>query len=147
MTLKIATLFIFFVIFIPVNSTSSEMFDFGKDWQSLSKNEKQSYMMGFKNGTTQTISMITDEIATTQSRGNKIPKSLITKIRQIRISNDNAKIIEVISNLYNDPANSYIWYADMVLIANDSINGKDVKQSLLKARKVAVDLHTESLKK
>ena len=51
------------------------------------------------------------------------------------------------TDLYKDPANSYVWHGDMAWIANDSINGKDVTQALLEARKIAVSLQAESLKK
>jgi hypothetical protein len=40
----------------------------------------------------------------------------------------------VISELYNEPANSYIEIGDVVRISRDKIQGKSVDNKLLKAR-------------
>jgi hypothetical protein len=47
-------------------------------------------------------------------------------------------LIDVITNLYKDPANSYVLFGDMVYIARDSLKGIDITDALLKARKHAI---------
>jgi hypothetical protein len=51
---------------------------------------------------------------------------------------DEYKLTDIISNLYKDPANSYILFGDMVYIARDSLKGNNASDALLKARKNAI---------
>ena len=44
-------------------------------------------------------------------------------------------LAEVILSLYEDPANSYIPFSDMVSIAQDKLNGKAVEEDLIQARR------------
>ena len=82
---------------------------------------------------------VMDEIISSDKPGNKIPSTFYDNIRvKTATLYDEAKLIDVISKLYEEPANSYIWFQDMVYIARDSLSGKDVTASILKARKAAV---------
>ena len=57
-------------------------------------------------------------------------------------------LAEVILSLYEDPANSYIPFSDMVSIAQDKLNGKAVEEDLIQARRTVelVERVVEGLK-
>ncbi len=54
---------------------------------------------------------------------------------------DVAVLSNVLSELYNDPANSFIEIGDMARIARDKIQGESVDNKLLKARKKVLDVY------
>ena len=79
------------------------------------------------------------EIIASDKKGGKIAESFYENIRlKTATIFDENKIIDVITNLYKDPANSYVWFQDMVYIARDSLSGKDVTKAILEARKAAI---------
>ena len=65
----------------------------------------------------------------------------IARVRQrVFVGNVESRIPAAMSDLYRDPANSYVALVDMVYIARDRLEGKDVEKSLADARKRAVEL-------
>lgn len=50
---------------------------------------------------------------------------------------DSSAIREVMTNLYADPANTYIAWDRMLYLARDKLMGKDISQALIDARKDA----------
>ena len=74
---------------------------------------------------------VMSEIIASGKHSGKVPKNFYENIRiKTATLYDENKIIDIISNLYKDPANSYIWFQDMVYIARDSLSGKDVAKGL-----------------
>jgi hypothetical protein len=47
----------------------------------------------------------------------------------------NSALLDVMTSLYSDPANTYIGYAYMIYIARDKLAGKDIEALLRNARR------------
>lgn len=115
---------------------SADMIDFGAMWKGWGVEGENAYLWGFSDGRTTTIMTLTDEIISSRV---KVPHKFIPNIeKKTSYVFDENRLREVITNLYKNPTNSYIWIGDMVLIARDSLNGTDVSDALLKARKAAI---------
>ena len=118
---------------------SGDMQDYGRIWKAWGRKGQTAYLWGFIDGGGCAMQAVMDEIISSDKPGNKIPSTFYDNIRDKTATlYDEAKLIDVISKLYEEPANSYIWFQDMVYIARDSLSGKDVTASILKARKAAV---------
>lgn len=121
----------------PVYST--DMQDYGKIWTTWGKDGQTAYIWRFIDGGGYALQTVMSEIIASDEKGGKVPKSFYENVRLKTVTlYDENKIIDVITNLYKDPANSYIWFNDMVYIARDSLSGKDVSKAILEARKAAI---------
>jgi hypothetical protein len=67
------------------------------------------------------------------------------KVRRVRdevfVRAQRPQIPAVMTDLYADPANAYVSLIDIVFIARDKLEGKDIEKSLQEARKSALDSH------
>ena len=139
--MKQLTIMLFFLGFAITSNPvfSADMQDFGKIWTAWGKEGKTAYIWGFNHGKKHALIIVGNEIFLSHNRGDKVPETFYENIRvNIATLYDTNKIIDVITNLYKDPANSYIWFKDMVYIARDSLSGKDVSNAILEARKGAI---------
>lgn len=118
---------------------SADMQDYSKIWTAWGKDGQTAYIWGFIDGGGYALQTVMSEIIASDKKGGKVPKSFYENIRlKTATLYDENKIIDVITNLYKDPANSYIWFNDMLYIARDSLSGKDVSKAILEARKAAI---------
>ena len=118
---------------------SADMQDYNKIWKAWGKRGQTAYIWGFIDGGGYAMRTVLDEIFASDKRGSKAPKAFYENIRvKTATLYDESKIIDVITNLYKEPANSYIWIQDMVYIARDSLSGKDVTTAILEARRSAI---------
>lgn len=118
---------------------SADMQDYGKIRTAWGKDGQTAYIWGFIDGGGHAMQTVMSEIIASDKQGGKVPKTFYENIRvKTATLYDENKIIEIITNLYKDPANSYILFQDMVYIARDSLSGKDVTKAILEARKAAI---------
>lgn len=131
-------LFFIGILIISNPAFSEEMLDYGAIWKGWRGGGQNAYLWGFIHGGTKVMLPLLDEIVSAKERGHKIPNDFYENIR-IKTSTlfDEKKLRDVMTNLYKDPANSYIQLMDMVYIARDSLNGGEISASVLKARKYA----------
>ncbi len=139
--MKILSIVLFFIglALTPFPAFSEDMLDYGAIWKAWGVAGQTAYLWGFVDGSGGAMYNVMDEISSSESRGLKIPKKFYDNIR-IKTATlfDDKKLRNVMTNLYNDPSNSYIWFQDMVYIARDSLNGNDISGALLRARKQAI---------
>ena len=118
---------------------SADMQDYNKIWKAWGKRGQTAYIWGFIDGGGYAMRTVLDVIFASDKRGSKVPKAFYENVRvKTATLYDESKIIDIITNLYKDPANSYIWIQDMVYIARDSLSGKDVTTPILEARRSAI---------
>lgn len=123
----------------PSSAFSEEMLDYGALWKAWGFAGQTAYLWGFVDGSGGAMYNVFDEIQSSKNRGLSIPKDFYENIRMKTATLfDGDKLRDVMTNLYNNPANSYIWFQDMVYIARDSLKGNDISGALLKARKQAI---------
>ena len=139
--MKQLTIMLFFLGFAITSNPvfSADMQDYGKIWTAWGKEGQTTYIWRFIDGGGHAMITVMNEITASDNRGDKVPKTFYENIRvKTATLYDENKIIDVITNLYKDPANSYIWFKYMVYIARDSLSGKDVSKAILEARKAAI---------
>jgi len=136
---KLATMVLLLGIILGWNSAfSADMQDYGKIWKAWGKGRQRAYIWGFIDGGGYAMRTVLDEIFASDKRGSKVPKPFYENIRvKTATLYDESKIIDIITSLYKDPANSHIWFQDVVYIARDSLSGKDVTSAILEARRSA----------
>ena len=148
--MKQLTIMLFFLGFAITSNPlfSADMQDYGKIWTAWGKEGKTAYIWGFNNGKNHALIIVGNEIFNSDNRGDKVPETFYENIRvNIATLYDTNKIIDVITNLYKDPANSYIGFNNMFYIAQDSLSGKDVSKDILEARKAAIAIANYILNK
>jgi hypothetical protein len=119
---------------------ADEMQDCSKIWNSWGKDGQKVYLWGYRDGLGEVMTALMVEIV--NNMAEKIPNNFYENIRvKTATLYDDDKLIEVITSLYKDPANSYILFSDMVLIASDSLSEKDISKRILQARKKAIETH------
>ncbi len=130
---------------------SADMQDYGKIWTAWGKNGQTAYIWGFIDGGTAVMLTAMEEYISSGKQIRSAPKNcgdILDNTGKITATLfDEYKLIDVITNLYKDLANSYILFGDMVYIARDSLKGNDVTDALLKARKHAIATYELNKKK
>jgi hypothetical protein len=130
------------IAMISAPAFSAEMQDYSKIWKAWGRDGQTAYIWGFIDGGGHAMQTVMSEIIASDKQGGKVPQNFYENIRvKTATLYDENKIIEIITNLYKDPANSYILFQDMVYIARDSLSGKDVTKAILDARKAAIATH------
>lgn len=127
---------------IPSLAISEEMLDYGAIWKSWGRAGKHAYLWGFIDGGTAVMVTAMEEYISIGKEGPSAPRDCAVILDKTGHKTatlfDEYKLMDVISNLYKDPANSYILFGDMVFIARDSLKGNNISDALLKARKHAI---------
>jgi hypothetical protein len=110
--------------------------DLSRYWQSLTIDERICFLNGHNDGSLKVFleiyGMISPPLNKTESDNLE---QLFTEMYVNYDAIDVTVLSNVISELYNEPANSYIEIGDVVRISRDKIQGKSVDNKLLKARK------------
>ena len=131
--------------FMEISCLAQEPYNYGKIWNSWSDYTRSIYIMGLKDGLQKhiTFSFLTrlmmeerdifnkclrdTEVVKTEMAGNKILWDFIMF--------DDEAIRNVMTDLYKDPANTYISFYDMSGIAYRKINGDSIEPLLKELRK------------
>ncbi len=135
--MKIRILFlIVFLLTIPNIVLAEVPANQSKYWQSLTANERTYYLYGHQDGIYKNFFEMFDIISKPldKSESYKLNQLFTEMIIDYKVI-DVTVLSNVISDLYNDPANSYIEVGDMTRIARDKIQGKSVDNKLLEARR------------
>jgi len=101
-----------------------ELFKYGNQWLQWNELERHIYLLGFVDGGSVYFDFVFRQ-----------PERVRNELFEANaVKYDNDVLSPVITSLYRDPANVYIRYDSMVLIARDKIAGKDVEPRLRMAR-------------
>jgi len=145
---------VLFILGLTITSStvfSDEMLDYGAMWKAWGREGQHAYLWGFIDGGTAVMLTAMEEMISSDKQVRTAPKNcgviLDNTGKKTATLFDEYKLIDVITNLYKDPANSYILFGDMVYIARDSLKGNDVTDALLKARKHAIATYELNKKK
>lgn len=125
------------------NTLTEELMNWGEIWNYLSNDERMLYCFGMRDGMAEGIFVCVEwmHINITNSEKSRLPKlDFVIKFDQYCdfLSSNIDVVIKVVSNLYLNPANSYISTTDMCFIAYQKLNGEDIEPLLQEARKKAL---------
>ena len=123
----------------PVHAT--ERFNYGQVWKLWPDYVRDVYLMGFQDGS---VYAYFKALHKWLPPGEAFKKPEPQRVKEVRESVflfvDRSALRDVMTSLYEDPANTYIRWEKIVYLARDKLMGKDISQSLIKARK---DAHEE----
>jgi hypothetical protein len=144
---------IFLLAFISINLScnANEFFNYGNVWNSWSDYTREVYIVGYKDGIAYYISSL---LLLPISFSIDIDRETILK--EINYNNtlnsltdfvdfDNKSIRNVATDLYKDPANTYIPHYKMIGIAYRKLCGDSIEPLLLEERNSVI--RTESMRK
>ena len=140
MNLKL--LFIIFII-LPVanDSFSEEPTNYAEVWESMNVVARQAYVIGVIDGIAEAY--YTTMINLAPEKLSEKPESAeVKKVKEkLFVRYTRSQLREVMTDLYRDPANSYIITVDIFFLARDKIEGKDITLAIREARKRAISTH------
>ena len=104
----------------------------GQEWATMTVLARAWYVKGFQEGTgyafNKTVGFLID-------RQGSVKDSEIEPLRLATMTEHDASVLaDLVTDLYRDPANTYITHAAMIYIARDKLNGKDTEPLLREAR-------------
>jgi uncharacterized protein YneF (UPF0154 family) len=125
----------FVMLAIATASWASGPYDYASRWKAWDVNTRGAYVVGLSEG------MVTAFSTTISNLTQKPPsqeQALIIKILKLGSGIDKTKIAEVMTDIYQDPANSYINTAKVFIYAQYKLEGKDISKFLEDARRKAL---------
>ena len=114
--------------------------NFANYWNRLTPGEKGAYLEGYKTGIAEAVGE-TVSVLRSPDYNKTLPMGDQISVLGIFEVEDTDILSKAISNLYEDPGNSYIQISDMILVAKDKIVGKPTESALQSARSKALRAH------
>jgi len=106
-------------------SAQKDLFSYGREWNVWSNGSRSIYLAGFVDGQSNTYLAVYNDLPPERREPLRLQTFMFYEPDAIR---------DVMTNLYSDPANTYIRYDSMVYIARDKLSGKDIEPLLRSAR-------------
>ncbi|MBA7541844.1 hypothetical protein ES705_34160 [subsurface metagenome] len=132
--------------FTGISYSNEEPKKFGELWNSFSNIQKVTCILVMDYGITKGIDICLQGYQSYFSERGKGERwqlglaglSILNDYLEIRSTFDIEVISKVVTELYKDPANTYIWISDMYIIALRKVKGEDIEPLLQEARKKAL---------
>jgi hypothetical protein len=102
-----------------------ELIDYGRQRNTWSNRDRFIYLTGFVDGQSHTYMSLQDDLPA--ERRSPLRQKTFTFYRT-------STLLDVMTSLYSDPANTYIAHSSMIYIARDKLAGKDIESLLRNAR-------------
>ena len=125
------------------NTLTEELVNWGEFWNCLSNDVRIVYCVGMRDGMAKGIFICVKWMYINITKSEK--SRLLTPVFVIKfdqycdfLSSNSEVVIKVVSNLYLNPANSYISPPDMFFIVYQKLKGEDIEPLLQEARKKAL---------
>lgn len=132
-----------FLSFVEISCLAQE--SWGKAWNSISYLEKQFYLVGMTDGLIMCISDFYISAGSYIVKLEDYEERMILTASMARsndllglITSNSEAIINIMNDLYEDPANIYIIYRDIFILSCRKLKGEDIEPLLQKARKKAL---------
>ena len=137
--------------FMEISCFANESDSPGEFWNSLDDNNKEIYIWGIREGIVMCIEQITERFLVPASK-NKENTAIIEAILEDYYQfvmlfraddyditlNLLKTIANIVSDLYKDPANTYVNISDMCFLASKKLRGETIEASLREARENAL---------
>jgi len=106
-------------------SAQDELVNYGKRWNAWPDSSRSVYLEGFRDGQSHTYLAFLNDLSPNRVEPLRLQTFTLYETTAIR---------DVMTNLYSDPANTYITFSAMVYVARDKLSGKDIEPMLRGAR-------------
>jgi hypothetical protein len=104
---------------------TGERENYGREWAGLSRAVRETYVVGFIDGQSSTYLKAYNDLSADRRESLR---------RETFLFYDVEALVAVMTDLYRDPANTYIIYSAMIYIARNKLAGDDVESSLRYSR-------------
>jgi hypothetical protein len=132
---------------IGTHAQTDELYNYATVWQSWNAAVRGAYVKGVADGAFHAyMTAGQDWLDRGQLTKRPEPEKVARVRERVIVSDVEAQMPSVITDFYQDPGNIYIVLVDMVYVAKDKLEGKDVDLALAAARKHAVEVHRASQK-
>jgi hypothetical protein len=102
---------------------------YSEAWSNASHEIRMAYLEAYQSGVWDAVIIGTFHIQTKCPHSEQL--NMMNQIKeQLFTTIDYDTIIKVITDLYRDPANTYISWAQMLRLAKQKLEGKDIKEYL-----------------
>ena len=137
-------IFLLILIFSTILSASDKPYNYRETWNSWTDYQRYIYLWGFNDARNRILFDVLFEIkresGELESRWDEEPsffdlKKMRNIIQKIQITDDLIAIRDIMTCLYEDPANAYIFFGSMISIASDKLSGEPIENRLPKERK------------
>jgi hypothetical protein len=102
---------------------------------------REAYISSVIDGIAEAFIVIMTTVAPEKFAKTPVPAEAKKSTDKLFVRYTRNMIRDVITDLYKDPANSFITTLDMFFLARDKIEGKDIGKGLIEARKKAIDTY------
>jgi len=129
--------------FTEISYLAEKPSDYGEFWNILSEHEKQMYLLGMRDGMKTVTTNCIKRFGPYLSKEKESQLAGIDFLTEYKeyinfLSSSDPTILKVMTDLYKDPANTYIFFVGMVGIAYQKLKGEDIEPLLQEARKEAL---------
>jgi hypothetical protein len=139
--MRTALIFIILLTGIAGVAIADEPYDYAARWRAWDANSRAAYVSGVLDGIGAASITAFQMLKNQPSLDEQLQ---IWKALEFGSGIESKKIVEVISSIYQDPANSYITTENLVVLAQRKIQGENISKSLEDKRKAAWELHKAS---
>ena len=131
-----------------IRAQGDEPYNYAVFWRSWDAVAREAYIHGVVDGTGSTYFTAAQEWLGVSRLTSKPEPANVTKVRErVFLREVESQVPPVVTDLYRDPANAYIVLIDMVYVARDKLEGKNIDAPLTAARKRALELYRANQKK
>lgn len=128
-------IFVVVFLFVSLSSTATAApYNYAHLWLSWNRFVQEVYIDGVTDGIAEAYVLTMQTVAQEKWLTTPEPPELANLREKLFVRDTRTKICDVISDLYKDPANSFIPPLKMFFLSRDKIEGKNISDGLMKAR-------------
>ena len=128
--------------FVGISCLAQASLNYGEFWNSLSDREKTIYFIGMRDGIAKGGCDCAERFSAymKEEESRQVGYDFLDEYYQYDqfLSSNRDVIIKVISDLYKDPANTYIYVSEICFLAYRKLKGESIESSLMELRKEAL---------
>ncbi|MCJ7648121.1 MAG: hypothetical protein MUP85_05875 [Candidatus Lokiarchaeota archaeon] len=132
-----------FIFMFPIYCfcQQQEKFNWGELWLEMDSLQKDLFLVGVRDGILYVLKNVFSEDSSGLKDLSNTKREMFLDyiLKRHTDFNDNRDVLkDIITNLYKEPANSYIEYVKMIDIAMKKLKGEDIESLLRKTREEAL---------
>jgi hypothetical protein len=132
---------IFFMLIFSKTALAAEPYNYAELWRSWNIVAREAYITGVVDGIAEAFIVTLKNLVPDKLGKSPTPTGVKKTTDKLFVRHTKNRIRDVMTDLYKDPANSFIHKVDMFFLARDKIEGKDIGKGLMEARKKAMEIH------
>lgn len=128
------------IVTLSASTMATDLFNYGQRWKSWSVGTRNVYLEGFQDGSNHAYWTAGDQWL---AHGDFLKNPALQKVKKVsgnvHFFVELSVIRDVMTGLYEDPANTFIKWETVLYLARDKLMGEDISERLIKARKFAIE--------